>query len=421
MPKEIPCSLHLRLVVCLLTTISVLDCFAQPRPQRWNYIITNRSEVGQLPDGRRVRFYYQTYDCGHVYPCEPWFGGCTCPDIPSCACGGPGIYLDPDPGCAVGYCDGEIPFSARNWCTRYSPGVYVDNCVIKGSYCKWEELPPCGWDDKEINGVGVAPWDAGPGITLTRCLTNPDSTDNDTNRYLPKYGDTLCYVLKVTRPIDVVVKLWGSTYEGIAMNAPVPDTVGLYEDSSSVKYCDLVLLGGEFDGFVSGQFQQTRTIHVDSAVNVKVLVMDYAAHGYIRAYQATNPNNSARHPQTIIKGYSDWTSNADPDSDGFTRWEEYRGFIQKYGDVYSHVRLDSTKPELFYHPDSLVLIDQDDLVSILEGEELLGATLYDYGQIDFDNEATNNVATITQAYLSGLDSLRRYFIDFNCHYLDTAG
>jgi hypothetical protein len=145
------------------------------------------------------------------------------------------------------------------------------------------------------------------------------------------------------------------------------------------------------------------TITLRHTTHFSLRVLDYAAEGYLEAYQVDNLWNRARSPQSIPLNYRRFWNTADPDSDAYTVWEEYRGFmyVDSVNHSVLHRRLDTLATEAYFR-------DQDH--EIREGfagrlEGMVLARLYDLG-----------VGAGSFAYpfpdLGGV----RCFLDYESHY-----
>lgn len=78
------------------------------------------------------------------------------------------------------------------------------------------------------------------------------------------------------------------------------------------------------------------------------MVLDFAAEGDLYVYSCVDTSLKAEiFPYKIPYDYDlRFKSNADPDQDGFTNWEEYRGFVD---DSWSHFRLDPLQSDVFVY------------------------------------------------------------------------
>ncbi|RPH93525.1 hypothetical protein EHM69_10075 [candidate division KSB1 bacterium] len=75
---------------------------------------------------------------------------------------------------------------------------------------------------------------------------------------------------------------------------------------------------------------------------LNVRVLDYAAEGDLSAYETGNSSNEASDPQQIPPNYEQWKRDDDNDGDGFTYWEEYRGFIVGQNHLRTHTYTNAT-------------------------------------------------------------------------------
>jgi len=162
-----------------------------------------------------------------------------------------------------------------------------------------------------------------------------------------KFGDRLCYQFYTTKTHNVTAVLKTSTYEGRCMNYPVgpaeldtisdmvPDTL----PHGAPGHWDF--LEHWFEGDRSC-FKLKRTI-IPGISDLYIRVLDYAAEGDLTAWD--DSGHVIPDPQQIPPNYQRFKSTTDADSDGFTAWEEYRGFIISG----VHHRLDSTRAQVFVH------------------------------------------------------------------------
>ncbi|RPH95261.1 hypothetical protein EHM69_04895 [candidate division KSB1 bacterium] len=120
------------------------------------------------------------------------------------------------------------------------------------------------------------------------------------------------------------------------MNAPVPP------NESDIKSDMVPILNGwsmDSSRFRDNKshFYFSRLFSADMPEKMYVRVLDYAAEGKLRVRRADFWGHFSSEWVEIPKNHEQFCSSADPDSDGFTRWEEYRGFCNNDG---SHFRLD---------------------------------------------------------------------------------
>jgi hypothetical protein len=203
--------------------------------------------------------------------------------------------------------------------------------------------------------------------------------------------------------MTVTVVLSSSTYEGIAMNAPQPpgdtnttsDVIPIFEDGWT-------FYGHDYQGGFS-RWHASRQIDAGEEVEFHVRVLDYAAEA--RIYVGSADSLAWSRMNFIPLYVLPWLSNADADSDGFTVWEEYRGFMTVVDDDPVHARLDTATKELFVHQDGSL---DDSLIADLESEPFLDATLIEVGP---------GVGTYTDPLFETFNgfALLRYFLDFNSH------
>lgn len=164
---------------------------------------------------------------------------------------------------------------------------------------------------------------------------------------LHAFGDVLPYQFLFTAPLPVRAWLTTSTYEGRCMNYPV--NYGGTTELDTIS--DMVP-----DSLTGGWHLVNRWHHDDrscylvertcptgfSYLNLRVL--DYAAEGDLVAYRADNELYILYDSQKIPRNYEQFRSRSDSDSDGFTAWEEHRGFKGIGGQDF--VRLDTNQAEM---------------------------------------------------------------------------
>lgn len=176
------------------------------------------------------------------------------------------------------------------------------------------------------------------------------------------FGDTLLYdvfVSEAAPQMAVTVILKTSTYEGRCMNYPVGSTVG--DTISDLYPADTINwhLDSHWFGEDTSYFQLSR-ICVVGVYPFNVVVRDYAAEGILEVKNSNSGVPGQGSPIYIPKDFERWKSTADPDSDGFTVWEEYRGFecFNEAADSFFHIRTDTTIIDSLSHAD-LIINDQD--------------------------------------------------------------
>lgn len=158
------------------------------------------------------------------------------------------------------------------------------------------------------------------------------------------FGDTLKYEITVsqqaikpgtdtvgvTGTVKVTCILKVSTYEGRCMNYPaltVGDTIAdIYPDTSVSDTLGWKLIAQWFDSSRKC-FRLEKKCR--AGVNyVTFSVRDYAPEGDLEVFLSEDTTEVADgSPLKIPPDYETWKSTSDFDQDGFTVWEEYRGFI----------------------------------------------------------------------------------------------
>jgi hypothetical protein len=209
----------------------------------------------------------------------------------------------------------------------------------------WYPLgPPLGGDydgDPGDHGHGQEP----DPITVNPCLDSPNADPN----YLPIFGDDMvCYEVHAEHEGDVTASIASSTYEGIAMNAGLTpaindsfaDVIPIQTGWSWIFQDDSL---HHFYAQAEANFADVTHFSAGQTMKIALKVLDWGATARITA----TGGGSLGGCQAIAyfpKSYDLVRSNADPDSDGFTTFEEYRGFMGIGGQGYS--RLDPNRPEM---------------------------------------------------------------------------
>jgi hypothetical protein len=213
-----------------------------------------------------------------------------------------------------------------------------------------------GYDPDVSNYVPPPSGKAGPDSAVG-LRPKPGSKAVDS---LHAFGDILPYEFNLTAPLCVRAYLTTSTYEGRCMNYPVNDGTTTEPDTIS----DLVPILDDGWTLVSQSFNGDRSRWLVERTlgqgfhDLNIKVLDYAAEGDLSAFRCDNSEYDLCCAQKIPRNYDYWKSQADPDSDGLTVWEEYRGFCNTDG---SHFRLDldtcaeNTKRQI-------IIIDDDDVL-----------------------------------------------------------
>lgn len=225
------------------------------------------------------------------------------------------------------------------------------------------------------------------------------------------FGDTLLYdvfVSEAAPQMAVTVILKTSTYEGRCMNYPVGSAVGdtisdLYPADTINWHLDSHWFSGD-----TSYFQLSRTCVV-GVYPFNVVVRDYAAEGILEVKSTNSGTPAQGSPIYIPKDFERWKSTADPDSDGFTVWEEYRGFLRFFEDSV-HTRLDSTVAEVFLTSSDSINQYWSWALTAIEGEYFLGARLLEYGTISTLNPV--NAFVHSEAVIGGSYTIERNFCDF---------
>ena len=154
--------------------------------------------------------------------------------------------------------------------------------------------------------------------------------------WLPEYDETLCFLIKVNMPMAVIIRLKTSMYEGMCMNAAVPEADDQINDIVPYQVYGCIEMSGQNGTFIAMEYMNPREPKC-----LYVRVLDFAAEAGLEAWKSDD--RSVHAEVEIPRDFDRFKSNADPDSDGFTNWEEYRGFMIYDGNE----RTDSTNANVF--------------------------------------------------------------------------
>jgi hypothetical protein len=240
---------------------------------------------------------------------------------------------------AIGYCPAEPGYS-RDWCEGQTFTCYFEsNICVKVAA------------DSLQSALAVIDEYKKPRLDIIKCKDRPDAY-HLTDDWLPEYDSWLCFWIISNMTMSITLELKTSTYEGIAMNANFPSAVtdsicDLTPDTANPDHSVVWVLPAWSDPYDARHrtFWGSALLQADMPVSVWVHVLDWAADGLLTAYCLVGPemNQITQVTELIPHNYQRFLSNADPDSDGLTDWEEYRGF-----DLAGiHVRTDSTFANLF--------------------------------------------------------------------------
>jgi hypothetical protein len=228
------------------------------------------------------------------------------------------------------------PNTCPHWERRcnYRKSYYFASCCSDTTYngCKDNDTLWFPQRSPYWNYFGRAFWKPVPGNP-----TWSDTSRNPDNWYRPNYGDTLRYVITTTRPLWVEVWLNSSTYQGMAMNVDVPPGYNPISDIVQVRFdahnppWDTL----SFD-YVGDRtcLKLINRIPPYTTVGIAFRVLDYAAEAKISLHpqgmKCAVFDSSIYVPKNLkyFIGTTDSIASMDPDSDGLTRWEEYRGFCR---------------------------------------------------------------------------------------------
>jgi hypothetical protein len=213
-------------------------------------------------------------------------------------------------------------------------------CVIVPCSClnkRW--TPPL---ERRFAPIVVKTTDSAKTTKLVPANTSPTSDP------VHNYGDILCYQFIASKADDVTAVLKTSTYEGRCMNYPVgpaePDTISdMVPDTVTEMSRNRWRLLAHWYEDDRSCFKIQRMISA-GVTNLQIRVLDYAAEGDLSAWDSSG--HEIPDPQQIPPDYERFKSTGDADSDGFTAWEEYRGFMDDYG---QHWRLDSLQTDVYVY------------------------------------------------------------------------
>lgn len=123
--------------------------------------------------------------------------------------------------------------------------------------------------------------------------------------------------------------------------------------------------------------------------------------------------------------YEQWKSTADADSDGFSVWEEYRGFDFWMDNVTVHERLDTNLTELVFQADDGMQTGYSDAFDKLQSSEFTNVALVSFGDINSNVfESTDTPEVLPPGPPDGQPAydgdLVRNFIDFESdHFVES--
>jgi hypothetical protein len=326
--------------------------------------------------GNSIEWYdswsgFKTVDC--------WSGGyvCTGCDQTQLGCGYP--YVSPPTGCDLR--QGQVPYVgySYNYCTAIEQVNYCGFSFgfhwirdLDGCDCPLTPAAGASGYSPESNSyteyIGYSPTAGMTGlITISPCEDSPDPYSD----WLPSYGEQLCFQIHVSNPMRLEAIFKTSTYEGIAMNAPVP--VGEPEQVKDIKAAQnngwqLLETWWEADT-ACFKLRTTSTVQPAGDVFLSFAVLDYAAEGamFVRNCQDTFLTADPYPYQIPYDFVSRFHSSADADGDGLTVWEEHRGFVNQNG---THFRTSPEAKEILVIDNAEVLVDNEigsDFITSLEG------------------------------------------------------
>jgi hypothetical protein len=256
-------------------------------------------------------------------------------------------------------------------------------------------------------------------VSLKPASDNPDTTTTDSLRYLPQYGDDLCYAVRASHPMVVEVLVKSSMYEGMAMNAGVPynapeDTADVWPDTTDVQPSG-TYRWRRAGSYIQGNFKYFRLQRWCDSLSTAFLhvrILDYAAEAELRAYPAEVTYLSSRSIRIPYDQHylGKMKSTVDADSDGFTAWEEYRGFCNGINgnDYVWNSRLDTTRAQFFY-----TVFDQANCFTPGMAEAIVDTCAKIAGNSQAILIPINNLSQLSELVYDETDV--RHFIDFKSH------
>lgn len=250
--------------------------------------------------------------CGYIAPAPPWI----------CLSQNPPPYL----GWYEDHCE---PRTEHYWCdSGYSISFNWDlTCATKYG-CKSEfELDHCRYTECTGWRPGEDPTQPDADGEGEISFKTEDDYFEDPD-YMPKFDDILVFKVSTSRPMTCQFVLETSCYEGMAMNADVP--MGYHQIADVYPTTefggDLWIPSGS-PSFAGEKYTEffTREVTPNSPAILVLRVLDYAAWGRFVVRESVNTTNRAQ--RVYEWDNMEFLSNADRDHDGFTVFEEFRGFV----------------------------------------------------------------------------------------------
>lgn len=356
--------ISLLFVLTLLCTIAARQVFAQNDATAYVRHMSWSSQVESGYTGTTISWtqsygYSRATYCGYYYNCA----GCNQTTV--CT----GRQPPPDPEDICNTRQGTVPFAGYSFddCL-YDTQVYL--CALSQSQRWIRDIDDChcplplpagesGYDeaiDTYVDYVGFPPTSGIPGdISLHPCVGSPDSN----SAWLPQYGDQLCCSIQVLSNVGKLEAfLRTSTYQGIAMNAPVPSGMDTLKDIVIGQHSDWVIADSGFVGDTAYTYRLLAVTERSAPYSLFLhfTVLDFGAEGdlLVRSCVDTTLRTDTLHfPHDYVNRFH---SNADADGDGLTVWEENRGFINQNG---SYIRTSPLTREILVIDSGNVFTDAD--------------------------------------------------------------